>query len=237
MKTKSARGFLVLFGSIFLLVGLLLAVIAFSLRQRLVPREDRVYTEAVISRIERSRDSDGERRSTVYVSYAAGEQELETQLNYYSASFREGQRITIYYDRKYPTRISCDARDRLPTIILLLVGLPFAAVGGIAVFKGIQRARPASRLKQTGIKGSAAYSRTQCQYAFTLNGSNPYVIQAKAFDPETMQVRVFLSEWFEDDPAPIIKRENIKTFPLYLDPKNPRKYYLDVSAVKKLMDE
>ena len=236
MKTMSARKFLIIFGSIFLIVGLVLVALSFFLRSKQIPKENRVYTEATITNIETYRDGSDDLQHRVTVSYSAEGQEFETVLGYYRSGFREGKQITIYYEKGMPTHIGSDGGDAVTTIILLAIGIPFAAAGGFIVYKGAIGKKLLSRLMESGTRISAVYAGTECLTKVSINGRHPYVIHARAYDPETMQERLFDSDWFMRDPAPFVERANIEYFSVYLDPGHPKRYYLDDSAVKSLME-
>lgn len=230
---KTGKGFLVLFGSIFLLVGLALVAVAVGLRMHQTPEENRVYTEAVITRIESYRDFDRDRQHRVFVSYSVDGQEYETELHYYRSGFREGRKITIYYDKEHPTFVSSDTRDRALPISLLLFGLLSAALGGIVVYMVTVVATRPARLMKKGTRINAVYAGVRCLTNVSINGRHPYVILARAYDPETMQEREFRSQMFMHDPEHAVEQANIQYLPVYLDPRHPKKYYMDVREVEK----
>ncbi len=206
---------------------------AVGLRLHQTPEENRVYTEAVITRIESYRDFDRNRQHRVFVSYSVDGQEYETELHYYQTGFREGRKITIYYDKEHPTFVSSGAADSISSIILLAIGLPFAAIGGFVVIKGAQTKTRSSRLVEKGTRINAVYTGVRCLTNVSFNGRHPYVILARAYDPETMQEREFRSQMFMHDPEHAVEQANILYLPVYLDPRHPKKYYLDVSEVEK----
>ena len=59
------------------------------------------------------------------------------------------------------------------------------------------------------------------------------MILARAYDPETMQEREFRSQMFMHDPEHAVEQANIQYLPVYLDPRHPKKYYMDVREVEK----
>ena len=233
MKTISGKKAGVLFGSIFLIVGLALLVLALFLRMKQIPKEDRVYTEAVITAIVTYRDSSGDRHHRAIIAYSAEGRDYERELDYFRSGFREGKKITIYYEKGNPEHIGSDGGDALQLVLLLGLGVLFAAAGGFVVYRIAFGEKLLARLVETGTKVNAVYAGTACLTNVTVNGRHPYVIRARAYDPETMQERAFDSEWFSRDPEAAVRQVNAEYFPVYLDPKHPKRYYMDVSAVKK----
>ena len=64
-----------------------------------------------------------------------------------------------------------------------------------------------------------------------VNGKNPWRVTSQWLDPASNKLRVFHSEnlWF--DPTQFVKA---KTVTVLLDPKNPKRYYMDVSFLPEL---
>jgi len=64
-----------------------------------------------------------------------------------------------------------------------------------------------------------------------INGKNPWRITSQWLDPASNKLRVFHSEnlWF--DPT---RFTTAKTVTVLLDPKNPKRYHMDVSFLPEL---
>ena len=65
---------------------------------------------------------------------------------------------------------------------------------------------------------------------FRYNGRNPYQIICKS---DNLEISEYVSENIWCNPETIIKERNITSFPVYLDPENPKKYYLSTEEIDK----
>lgn len=213
------------------------AALAFAIipQVKKTPKEDRVYIDAVISRINTYEDSDGDKHSRAVVSYTVDGKEYEIVLRTFRMGYHVGKQIKIYYDKDDPSHIGVDGENIFSSAFLLMFGLVFTSCGVSLLAKSTVGAWFSSLLARSGTKVDAEYAGVRYIREIGINGREPCVIQAKAFDPETMQQRVFSSEWFMTDPDALIRQAGITSFPVYINPRNPKRYYMDVSAVKKLM--
>ena len=66
-----------------------------------------------------------------------------------------------------------------------------------------------------------------------VNGKHPWRISSQWLDPVANKLRVFYSEnlWF--DPTSFVTRKQVTVL---LDPKDPKRYYMDVSFLPQLAD-
>lgn len=188
-------------------------------------------TTATIDRIERYRDSDGESEYDVFVSYEAeGQYFDDIELDFYSSSMYQGQQLTVYYQSTRPNII----RTKVDTffIFAMLIGMGglFAFIGLILSIIGFV-IKPKQELKTTGICYNATVTDIIEQKNVTVNGQHPYCVDCLAHNHHTGQQMLFRSKSILDDSM----LHNLTTVPVYVDPKNPKKYYVDVDgAIEEL---
>lgn len=107
------------------------------------------------------------------------------------------------------------------------LGLLFVAVG-IAVTlvrrSGVKR----KRLMKTGRRIEALFQSVQQNHSLSVNGRHPFQVVCQWLDPQTSQLHVFTSENLWYDPSEFI---NDKRFPVYLQPGDARRYYVDISSL------
>ena len=133
----------------------------------------------------------------------------------------------------YAPRVEFAAPDGSHGMLISSVGSdPPSYSRGILLFQ--RRQGDARRLLQaSGRRIEADYEGVELNTSLTVGGRNPFRVLAQWQDPMTSQIHLFHSEnlWF--DPQKYIER---RTLTVYIDPNNPKKYYVDVSFLPKLAD-
>ncbi len=86
-------------------------------------------------------------------------------------------------------------------------------------------------LLRSGNKVTAEFESVDIDTSLTVNDEHPYIIKCKWTDRYGVQ-HTLKSEnlWF--DPAPIIEKKHIKTFPVYMDLRNSKRYYVSVEELE-----
>ncbi|WP_347049541.1 hypothetical protein [Flavobacterium olei] len=86
-------------------------------------------------------------------------------------------------------------------------------------------------LKFNGKQITTKFDNVALNTSYKVNGRSPFVIYSQWLNPSTNELHLFKSEniWF--DPANYILTEEIKVL---IDPVNPKKYYMDISFLRKL---
>lgn len=188
-------------------------------------------TTATIDKIERYRDSDGESEYDVLVSYEAeGQYYDDIELDYYNSSMYQGQQLTVYYQATRPNIIKTKVDSFFIFAILIGMGSLFALIGLILSIIGFN-IKPKQRLKTTGICYNATVTDIIEQRNVTVNGRHPYYVDCLAHNHHTGQQMLFRSKGIFDG-SMLYK---LTTVPVYVDPKNPKKYYVDVyGAIEEL---
>lgn len=150
-------------------------------------------------------------------------------------SYSRGDAVEVLYDPRNinKARLKSFAELWLGPSIFAGLGVIFGGIGlGILLF---QRRQGGARrwLQAGGRRIEADYEGVELNTSLTVGGRNPFRILAQWQDPMTSRIHVFHSEnlWF--DPQKYIER---KTLTVYVDPNNPKKYYVDVSFLPKLAD-
>ena len=62
-------------------------------------------------------------------------------------------------------------------------------------------------------------------------GKNPYKIRAEYLNPKDNKTYFYESEEVKTDLKDIVSKKNIKTIPVYINPKNTNDYYVDVEVI------
>lgn len=115
----------------------------------------------------------------------------------------------------------------LAQLILFIVSVIFSTLTLFYILPGRIRKRRKRWLDQHGMKIEAEVQQPIGRGALQVNNQAPYIIIAQWKNPETSQVHVFKSSYIWYDPSQYIQ----KTIPVLIDPKNPKRYIIDVSQL------
>lgn len=222
-KNKYDR-FLIIFFLIFGLTGLGMLIGGFivmhnSLRFQSTAAE----VTGVISDIRTHRDSDGDTRYTVLVSYSYNGQSFEdVPLNYYSSGMYEGKEITLSVDPEAPGHMVSKFGSTFSYLMLLSMGLIFGAVGFIPLICMLVRHISGKRLEANGQVLRATVERIDFNYAVTYNGQHPYIIYCTYYDAYKDVTYRFKSRNLTADPS--FNYAPGTSIDVYVDPRDYSKY-------------
>lgn len=124
-------------GALFILIGLSFAIFGTAKYiSILTEKDERIYTNAHIVRIEDQETGDPEfpLDHTTYVELEVNGERITTKLNTYKSSFKIGDQIDIYYFTNNTQIVYEDGSD-IFYMIVSLFGVVFAAMGTIFVFR------------------------------------------------------------------------------------------------------
>jgi hypothetical protein len=185
------------------------------------------------------RDKDGGSstwKPRVTFTAAAGQQiTFDSSFSANPAPYRVGEAVEVLYESTDPAgaRIRGFGSLWMGPMILGGLGLVFATIGA-----AILLVRRASQRKKTYLMAYGNAIETDLQgvernTSLEVNGKHPWRISSQWLDPVANKLRVFHSEnlWF--DPTSFVNRKQVTVL---LDPKDPKRYYMDVSFLPQLAD-
>lgn len=148
--------------------------------------------------------------------------------------YARGEAVSILYRPTDPQDAEIDGYFSLwgGQTILAALGSVFLLIGG-----GIIIGQRAKRLRDEALRASGTPIETDLQSveintSFSVNGRHPFRVLTQWQNPATSEVHVFHSDnlWF--DPAKYLPQgQRIK---VYIEPGNPKRYYVDLSFLPKL---
>jgi uncharacterized protein DUF3592 len=197
--------------------------------------------EGTVIALDRSRSSSGSGSSTMYrpvVEFTSGTGkriEFTSSVGTSPPSHRVGEPVTVLYNPADPSsaRIKSFFQLWFGFLIVFFLGLVFTAIGlGIILVRTRGRQR-AEWLKRHGRRMKTSLKGVELNDSVRVNGRSPYHIISQSPDPASNTVWVFTSEniWF--DPSEYLKGETIDVL---VDPKNPKKYVMDISFLPRLAE-
>lgn len=216
----------------FMVVGLLFFMLGiYIMISQNISKENRVYTTAIIERIDRHTDSDGDTHYDVFISYDVDGKIYQRELNSYMSGYYEGKKIEVYYDKNNPSTVKTES-SIIGMLIFAGLGLVIFVIGFIGLLRGFIKKRKNKILKITGKPIYATYVSIQLNTSYSVNGINPYNIICEWDDPNTNKKYLFKSEnlWF--NPEQYILQNNITTFTVFINPNNIKEYIVDISSIK-----
>ena len=217
--------------TIFILVGLgLFAGSIYSLQQTNEFLTSAIQAEGtVIELIPRRSDN-----STTYapkVSFLSASQQPYTFTSSSSSSpaaYSRGEKVSVLYAPNNPSDAKIDSFFSLWGVALIMgiLGLSFAAVGGGILIAQIRNQKKIAWLKIHGQPLITQFQSVQRNTRLKVNGKSPWVIHSQWNDTRENKVYTFKSEnlWF--DPENYIQDPQITVL---IDRQNKKRYYMDVS--------
>jgi hypothetical protein len=182
-----------------------------------------------------SRDSDGTTYKPV-VRFTATDGREITYTETFSgnpAPYDVGETVEVLFTPDEPSkaRIKGFMSLWLGPAILGGMGLIFAAVGGGIFFASVSGRRKKVYLMAYGNAIQTDLQGVERNTSLKVNGKSPWRITSQYLDPVTNKLRVFHSEnlWF--DPSRFVTAKQVTVL---LDPKNPKRYHMDVSFLPEL---
>ena len=149
-------------------------------------------------------------------------------------SYSRGERVEVLYQPEEPQNAKINSFFSLwgGPVILGGLGGVFFLVGAGLVFAGAREARKDESLKRNGMPIEGDFQSVVINRSLAVNGRHPFRVMTQWQNPMTSEVHIFESNdvWF--DPSAYIKGSKIRVF---VDKHNPRKYYVDLSFLPKLV--
>lgn len=207
-------------GGIFFIIGIVMCMNAYQ------KRANWTKTEAVISEIVYRRDSEA-----VMIQYDVNGEMREQRLNGYSSSMIEGKPIHLWYNPENPAEIHTDELDLLHWMFIGMGGL-FLVIGSCFFVIPIIKRKQQKELLEHGEKVQADVMEIALNRRYSVNGCHPYYVSCRWRNPENGEYYLFRSENIWYNPQDLLEEKQLKTLPVYLTPKNYKKYYVCIDEIK-----
>ncbi|CAM3413529.1 DUF3592 domain-containing protein [Flavobacterium chungbukense] len=146
--------------------------------------------------------------------------------------YNEGENVEVLYDPKnpYKAKINSFSTLYLGVSILGIAGSVFFLTGFSFFRADYLKQKEIRFLKEKGRRITTRFSQIMLNVNVTVNGSHPYLICSKWSDSETNKTYLFESENIWLDPREF---EIIDEIMVLIDPKDPNRYYMDISFIKE----
>lgn len=114
------------------------------------------------------------------------------------------------------------------TAVFCGIGGLFFVLGLVFLIRALRKRAQEKQLIANGIKILAQVTGVTINYSITINGRNPYVVEARYTDPITGIVHIFHSRSIYYDPYEYVNGRLVEVFCV---PDNYDRYYMDVDAI------
>ena len=148
-------------------------------------------------------------------------------------SYSQGESVEVLYQPGAPgdARIHGFVSLWLGPMIVGGIGSIFFLIGGGIALASVLQGRKVEYLRQNGTRILTTFQSVELNTSLSVNGRHPFRVFTQWTNPSTSEIHVFESDnlWF--DPSPHINNRAITVF---IEPGNPKKYYVDLSFLPKL---
>ncbi|HDU8582218.1 MAG: DUF3592 domain-containing protein [Morganella morganii] len=220
----------------FVVLGLVMLLAAACLAYQTYQEEQtRIITTGLITDITRSRSYENKPVFCPVIRHTAGGESYTftsshcfSSRNYYAA----GDFTDIAYAPGEPQNAEIHSLPALYAwpIFFIFMGGPFALIGSLPFIIMAVRKKSGKHLLQAGTPVRVKMTGVISNTTISINGRNPYQIEAQLHNPADNTLTFYYSTNLGFDPTPYIHQEYAT---VYLDKRNPRKYYMDISFLPR----
>lgn len=186
-----------------------------------------IKTQAEITDIITRRDSDGDTSHIVYVEFEVNDIKYSGSLGSYSSSMYIGKSIDIYYNPLNPNNFK-SSTSTFVGLFVIGFGMIFSLIGGIKILSSISKKRLNKQLLETGSRITAKFDRLEINRSYSVNHKHPYKIVCQGIENDYNE---YFSENIWKNPERFIQDKGITHFSIYIDPTNPKKYYMPLDEL------
>lgn len=162
----------------------------------------------------------------VTVSYTVDGEDYECELGEYHSDWREGQKITLYYDPAKPENVRTGSAALIPVLFMVLGA--FLLIGGtIPAAFYMKSLKQTKLLKENGEILTGTVTKVKIITSVTINGNHPFRAECEYTDPGTGERYLFSSKNVMEDISGFIGSE-VK---IYAERNNRSNYYVDMEEL------
>lgn len=211
---------------IFLISGLVFAIIGVVICVNMLYTQGKVKTIGVIEEVSYGR----EHSSYTIVSFEVNGEKITARANGYSSGFYKGKEIEIYYNEENPNQISIPSLDLL-FLMFPGIGVLFVGIGGTGLLVKWRKKKREEKLREDGDVIYGDYVETRLNTSYSVNNRHPYNIICEWYNVEDGKTYIFKSNNMWMNPENKIEEQNITTFPIYIDLEDKKNYMVDIDSL------
>ena len=165
-----------------------------------------------------------------YISRDGQNRTCETKSYHYPPAYTIGEKVKVFYDPAKPD----DARfgnGIVKSVILLIIGVVSCLLLVIIYLLSVRREKASKQLTQTGIKIAADIVSVANNETPVVMGKRPYIIKCQWLQNSSNTIFHFKSKYIYYNPAKYVGDR--KQIDIFIDPNDPKKYFMDISFLPK----
>ena len=231
MKTKSS-----IIEYVFAIIGLTLlggALYLYKDKQAFLKKAE--VTQGTVIELLRTKSDN----SITYCPVVAFTTKAGTKISFSSSvssnppSYNEGENVEVLYDPINPNNATIKGFKSLYLGVLIvgIIGTAFFILGFISIRFGYLKQKKLQYLLDNGQRISTKFENVQLNSSSKENVRNSFLIYSQWLNPNTNELYVFKSDTIRFDPTDFIKTKEIMVM---IDPRDPRKYFMDTSFLPNL---
>jgi hypothetical protein len=165
-----------------------------------------------------------------YISRDGKNHTCDTKSYNYPPAYTVGDKVKVYYDPAKPDYARLENSLGKSTI-LIAIGAVSCILLIIIYILSVRREKASKKLTQTGIKIAADIVSAANDETPVVMGKRPYIIKCQWQQNQTNTIFTFKSKYIYYNPAKYLGER--KQLDIFIDPDNPKKYFMDISFLPK----
>ena len=166
------------------------------------------------------------------IRYVVDGQEYDVSFQGYATSLEPGAQAQIRYKVRDPETVRCCTLD-LAFLVFPILGGVFGGLGLTGLLVLLNGRNRAQKLRESGQRVMAKFEETAMNFNVEVNGRHPYYIIVSWMDPASGKTYLFKSASMWVNPDIMIAQRDIRAFPVYLNPQNPKRYTVDTDMLTR----
>jgi hypothetical protein len=141
-----------------------------------------------------------------------------------------GDKVTVWFDPEHPdeARMSGFMENWFLPLIFGFFGVVFTGIAAGFSVAIVRKARRRAELLRIGRRTPCRLVRVEPDTSIRINGRHPWRLKVQWQDPYTGKTHTYRSDTLYQDPTGRVG----DTIDVLVDPHDPRKYWVDVSALQ-----
>ena len=223
----------ILLGIIFSVVGIVIICAGLFFRSLTNEfEENSEATTATIIRIDEDYHGDSKDHK-VYVEFEVDGIRYSGKLDLYHSGMKEGDDVTVYYNKSDPNDFRSNFATGPITIGLIAFGGVFAIIGITYIAIEIKKNKEANKIKNNGLLINAEVIGITKNRRIKVNNRHPYIINCRCEINGELYLFESKNVWY--DAPTIFESLQIKEIPVYISRENSKEYYVDIEAYEKYL--
>jgi hypothetical protein len=154
----------------------------------------------------------------------------ETKSYHYPPAYTIGEKVKVFYDPAKPD-VARLGNGLGKSIMLFIIGVVSCLTLIFLFVRSVIKGKARKQLTQTGMKIAADIVSVANNETPVVMGKRPYIIKCQWLQNSSNTIFHFKSKYIYYNPAKYIGER--KQLDIFIDPNDPKKYFMDISFLPK----